>query len=98
MIKSRKKLYRTKNTLFYVEPTIVSRLMQLYYAHGEKYRQLPRVIYMTKKEWKDYEEEVCRNPHIRHEYASRGYPRIKHKGAWVPCLSFRGVPVIAIDE
>jgi len=92
----KKKLYQTKYTLFYTEPTIVSRLMQLYDNHYKRYGKEPRIIYMTKVEWEDYEKEVSQL--IAYRYEATGYPRIKIKGAWFSHLSFRGVPVVAILE
>ena len=93
------KLYQTKNALFYAKPTIVSRLMQLCDAHYDKYGKEPRIIYMTKKEWEDYEEEVCKlAPHVAYGYQATGYPRAKVRGMWFHCLSFRGIPVLAILE
>ena len=99
------KLYQTKNVLFYRSSTVVSRLMQLYDHHFKKYRHHPRRIYMTRKEWNDYEKELWKDLFIKHLFNTLGFPRIT-EGKNIPrrgvkggvcCLTFRGVPVV-IDE
>ena len=100
------KVYKTKNTLFYSKPTIVSRLMQLCDRYHDENGRPPRRIYMTEEEWRDYEEELCRDPQLRHHFSALGYPKYVpwSKSIKPPttngiiCLTFRGIPVVSIKR
>ena len=91
--------------MFYSTPTVISRLIQLFDYHVKKYGQDPRRICMTKKEWDSYKEEVYENPTTAYIYAAMGFLKVNKKlqvsrraKKSVICLSFRGVPVVMIED
>ena len=93
----KRKLYQTKNAMFYSEPTIVSRLIQLWDNHREKYSVSPKVIYVAEKDWDKYNEEIqLFYPLAAHLYNTTGYLKVKRNGIWFNSLLFRGISVIAI--
>lgn len=100
------KVYKTKNTLFYSKPTMISRLMQLCDRYYEKNKHHPQRIYMTEKEWSNYEKELCKSPQLRQHFRTIGYPKFipysrSLKSSTINgiiCMTFRGIPVVSIKK
>ena len=100
--KKEHKLYQTKNVLFYAEPTILIRLIQLIESHNKRYSADPKRIFITGEQWREYEIEVSgENPDLAYSYSVAGYPRItiSNKKPFrgqrgVVALHFRGIPVV----
>ena len=105
---TKRKLYQTKNVLFYQEPvfTIMDWLVQLIEKHKDRYGVEPRKILMTEDQWRQYEVEVTeQSPQVASHYQVAGYPmittfnkRVTSKRPGVPALHFRGIPIVVSGQ